>query len=465
MTASKATDSAGSAPAGPSSEPSKAYKYYMLGMLTFVYTMNFVDRQILSVLQEPIRAEFGLNDTQLGLLQGITFALFYVTVGIPIARWADVGNRRNIIALAVGTWSLMTSLTGLVQNYLQLLLVRVGVGVGESGGSPPSHSIISDLFQPGERARALAIYSTGITFGIFLAYVFGGWVSDNFGWRTVFIVLGIPGVVIALVVRYTFIEPERGAHDGEVATSKPPPIMDVVHYLASRKSFLHLSMGSALHAFTGYGIGAFLISFYVRSYQIPHDNLSQITLPIGIIIGVAGVVGNYAGGHLADRLGMRDKRWHLWVPAASTLIAIPFAFAAFAVNHLYLSLALYALPLMLGTMYLGPVIASAHGIVSPAMRALTSAILFFILNLIGLGLGPTLLGVTSDLLKPLLGTESLRYAMMIAFTGYAWSAVHYFMAAKYYRDDLERVSNTLSEADRQASLVYKWLKPLRRANS
>ena len=442
--------------------PSKAHKYYMLGILTFVYTMNFVDRQILSVLQEPIRAEFNLSDTQLGLLQGITFALFYVTVGIPIARWADVGNRRNIVALAVGTWSLMTSLTGFVQNYLQLLLVRIGVGVGESGGSPPSHSMISDLFQPSERARALAIYSMGITFGIFLAYVFGGWVSDNFGWRTVFIVLGVPGVIIAFVVRFTFIEPKRGAYDGGATANKPPPVMDVVHYLASRKSFLHLSMGSALHAFTGYGIGAFLISFYVRSYHIPHDNLSQITLPIGIIIGVAGVIGNYAGGYLADRLGERDKRWHLWVPAASTLIAIPFAFAAFAVNNLNLSLALYALPLMLGTMYLGPVIASAHGIVSPPMRALTSAILFFILNLIGLGLGPTLLGLTSDLLKPVFGMESLRYAMMIAFTGYAWSAVHYFMAARYYRQDLERVSNTLSHADRKASLVYRLLQPRRR---
>ena len=453
-------------PAGAASGggPSTAHKYYMLGMLTFVYTMNFVDRQILSVLQEPIRAEFNLSDTQLGLLQGITFALFYVTVGIPIARWADVGNRRNIVALAVGTWSLMTSLTGFVQNYLQLLLVRIGVGVGESGGSPPSHSMISDLFHPSQRARALAIYSMGITFGIFLAYVFGGWVSDNFGWRTVFIVLGVPGVLIAFVVRFTFIEPVRGAHDGGGA-SKPPPFLDVLHYLASRKSFLHLSMGSALHAFTGYGIGAFLVSFYVRGYQIPHDNLSKITLPIGIIIGVAGVIGNYAGGHLADRLGERDKRWHLWVPAASTLIAIPFAFAAFAVDHLHLSLLLYALPLMLGTMYLGPVLAAAHGIVSPAMRALTSAILFFILNLIGLGLGPTLLGMTSDLLKPLFGAQSLRYAMMIAFSGYLWSAVHYVLAARYYRQDLERVSNTLSDEDRNASLVYKLIKAPRRGQT
>lgn len=431
-------------------------KYYMLGILTVVYMLNFVDRQILSVLQEPIRAEFGLNDTQLGLLQGITFALFYVTVGIPIARWADFGNRRNIISLAVGTWSLMTSLTGFAQNFVQLLLVRIGVGVGESGGSPPAHSMISDLFKPSERARALAIYSTGITFGIFLAYVFGGWVSDNYGWRIVFIVLGVPGVIIAFVVRFTFIEPQRGMHDNEGASVKPPPVIDVIHYLASRKSFLHLSMGSALHAFAGYGIGAFLVSFYVRTYHIPHDNISQITLPIGIIIGVAGLIGNFGGGYLADRLGLKDKRWYLWIPAISTLLAIPFAVAAFMVNNLNVSMALYAIPLMLGTMYLGPVIATAHSLVSPGMRALTSAILFFILNLIGLGLGPTLLGMTSDALKPQFGADSLRYAMVLAFAAYGWSAIHYFMGAKYLRADLDRVSATLTDSDRKASIVYRF---------
>jgi len=428
----------------------------MLGILTVVYMLNFVDRQILSVLQEPIRAEFDLNDTQLGLLQGLTFALFYVSVGIPIARWADLGNRRNIIALAVGTWSFMTSLTGFAQNFLQLLLIRIGVGVGESGGSPPAHSIISDLFKPNERARALAIYSTGITLGIFLAYVFGGWVSDNYGWRIVFIVLGIPGVIIAFVVRFTFIEPKRGMYDESPTSHQPPPVIDVVHYLASRKSFLHLSMGSALHAFAGYGTMAFLVSFYVRTYQIPHGNISQITLPIGIIIGISGLIGNFSGGYLADRLGLKDKRWYLWIPAISTLVAVPFAVAAFLVNDINLSMALYAMPLMLGTMYLGPVIATAHSLVSPSMRALTSAILFFILNLIGLGLGPTFLGMVSDLLKPQLGADSLRYAMIIAFMGYGWSAIHYFMGAKYLRADLERVSSKLTEEDRKMSLVYRF---------
>ena len=188
--------------------------WYIVGVLTLVYVFNFIDRQIISVLQEPMRADLDLSDTQLGLLQGLTFALFYVTVGIPLARWADVGVRRNVVALAVGTWSVMTALCGVAQNYTQLLFARIGVGIGEAGGSPPSHSIISDLFPPGKRALPLAVYSSGITFGVFIAYVFGAWVSDNFGWRIVFIALGIPGVFLALLVRFTVTEPPRGQYDG-----------------------------------------------------------------------------------------------------------------------------------------------------------------------------------------------------------------------------------------------------------
>ncbi|MEM7543125.1 MAG: MFS transporter, partial [Pseudomonadota bacterium] len=192
-------------------------KWYIVGVLTLVYVFNFVDRQILSVLQEPMRAELGMSDTQLGLLQGLTFAIFYITLGIPLARWADVGVRRDIVALAVGTWSVMTALCGVAQNYTHLLLARIGVGIGEAGGSPPSHSIISDLFPPGKRALPLAIYSSGITWGVFLAYVFGAWVSDTYGWRTVFIALGIPGVILALLVKTTVREPMRGRFDGDGA--------------------------------------------------------------------------------------------------------------------------------------------------------------------------------------------------------------------------------------------------------
>jgi len=446
-------------PTAPES-PSAGYRYYALGVLTVAYMLNFVDRQILSVVQEPMREELGITDTQLGLLQGTFFAMFYVTAGIPIARWADIGNRRNIVALAVGLWSLMTSLQGFARDFLQLAIARFGVGIGEAGGSPPAHSMISDLFAPNERGRALAIYSSGVTFGVMLAYALGGWVSDNFGWRIVFIVVGLPGVLLGLVIRFTMKEPQRGLHDQTVNIAETPAFMTVMKTLMTRRSFLLLSVAAGLHAFTAYGIGAFIVSFFYRSYNL--SSVSEVTLPLGIMIGVAGGIGNYLGGYLSDLWGKNDKRWYVWVPAVSTLLAIPFAYAAFLSNDFYTSIALYFLPLIFGYMYLGPTLALTHSLVSPRMRALASSILFFILNLIGLGLGPTVTGLVSDLLREGInlgsglqglittlfgselarltvegfGEESLRYAILIMFVAYFICALLYFWAARYIREDL-----------------------------
>ncbi len=447
-------------PTAPDTE-NPGYRYYALGLLTIAYMLNFVDRQILSVVQEPMREELGISDTWLGLLQGTLFAMFYVTAGIPIARWADIGNRRNIVAIAVGLWSLMTALQGLAQNVAQLALARFGVGVGEAGGSPPAHSMISDLFKPSERGRALALYSSGVTFGVMLAYVLGGWVSDNFGWRIVFVVVGLPGVILGLVIRWTLREPERGLLDASgSATAAAPAFMTVMKTLMTRRSFLLLSVAAGLHAFTAYGIGAFIVSFFYRSYGLA--SISEVTVPLGLMIGGAGALGNFLGGYLADRWGTDDKRWYVWVPAISTLLAIPFAYASFLSNSFYLAIALYFLPLIFGYMYLGPTLALTHGLVSPRMRAVASSILFFILNLIGLGLGPTATGLVSDLLRDGVqigaglqgsistvfgseiarmtvegfGDESLRYAILIMFFAYFACAIFYFLAARYIREDL-----------------------------
>lgn len=217
----------------PERAPSAASgnRYYTLGILTLVYVLNFIDRQLLSVLQEPIRQEMGFSDQQLGLLTGTAFAIFYISAGIPIARWADVGNRRNIVSLAVGIWSLMTALQGMVGSYLQLFLVRIGVGIGEAGSSPPSFSILADLFAPSERGRAFAVYGSGVTTGIFLSYLLGSWVSDNFGWRSVFLAVGIPGVALAVLVRLTLAEPVRGAQEG--GEGAVPAVRDVITLLWS----------------------------------------------------------------------------------------------------------------------------------------------------------------------------------------------------------------------------------------
>lgn len=410
--------------------------WYIVVVLTLVYIFNFIDRQIISVLQEPIRAELGLSDTQLGLLQGLTFAVFYVTMGIPLARWADVGVRRDVVALAVGTWSVMTALCGVAQNFTHLLLARIGVGIGEAGGSPPSHSIISDLFPAGQRALPLAVYSSGITFGVFIAYVFGAWVSDNFGWRVVFIALGLPGVLLAVLVRFTVTEPPRGQYDNIATDLAPPPVTTVVKILFSSKSFVHLSIAASLHVFVSYGVSAFLISHYVRSFGIPSDDISQVALPLGFIIGIGGMIGNFSGGYLSDRMSVRDPRWAMWIPAIANIMTVPFAAIAILSRDFYFSLTMYVIPLTFAYIYLGPTLATIHSLVQPRMRAMASAVFFFMANLIGLGFGPTLVGAISDSLAPEYGNDSLRYAIVLTFFVNFWSAVHYWLASKHLREEL-----------------------------
>jgi predicted MFS family arabinose efflux permease len=422
-------------------DANKAWKnWYIVGVLTLVYVFNFIDRQIISVLQEPIRDELGLSDTQLGLLQGLTFAVFYVVMGIPLARWADVGVRRNVVALAVGTWSIMTALCGVAQNFTHLLLARIGVGIGEAGGSPPSHSIISDLFPPGRRALPLAVYSSGITFGVFIAYVFGAWVSDNFGWRVVFIAIGLPGVLLAILVRFTVTEPPRGQYDAIGSDRAPPPVFTVIKQLFASRAFVHLSFAASLHIFVSYGVSAFLISHYVRSYGIPSDEISRVALPLGLIIGLGGMIGSFAGGYLSDRMSRRDARWAMWIPAIANIMTVPFAAIAILSRDFYFSLLMYVIPLTFAYVYLGPTLATTHALVRPRMRAMASAVFFFMANLIGLGLGPTLVGVVSDALAPEYGNDSLRYAIVLTFFVNFWSALHYWLASKHLRKELEQAA-------------------------
>jgi MFS family permease len=417
-------------------EFSRRYRYYTLAVLTAVYIFNFIDRQILVILQEDIKVELALSDTQLGLLSGLSFAIFYVTFGIPIARWADKGVRRNIIAYAIGTWSFMTAASGLVANYWQLLAARIGVGVGEAGGSPPAHSMISDLFPPEERATALSIYSMGINFGVLLGFVIGGWVNDFFGWRMVFFVVGAPGLVMALIVRFTLREPPRGHSEQLQNVADTPPFVDVLKLLWSRRSFRHMSLASGLHAFVGYGVGQWIASFFIRTYEL--SGTGEIATWLGLISGTAGAAGTFCGGYFADKLGRRDKRWYIWLPAWATVLAIPFSLTVYLINNYYLALSIFLVPVFLGAMFLGPTLAMTHGIVSVRMRALASAILFFVLNLIGLGLGPLFTGMLSDLLEPSLGSESLRYALAIVVSCYLWCAFHYYRAGKTIREDLAR---------------------------
>ena len=413
---------------------SMSARYYAVGLLTVVYTFNFIDRQLLSILQESIKADLLLSDQQLGLLTGIAFAMFYVTAGIPIARWADRGNRRNIVALAIGVWSFMTAISGLVQNYVQLLLARMGVGVGEAGGSPPAHSIISDIFPPERRASALAFYSMGVNIGILFGFLAGGWLNEIFDWRTAFFVVGAPGLIIALIVRYTLREPIRGLSEQRQVETQTVPFTNVLNLLMSRPAFKHMAFGAALNAFAGYSTSSWTASFMIRSHGMSTGELGTW---LAMIMGFGGAVGVFAGGVIAERLARKDVRWYMWLPALTGLICVPFMVANYMVAGAYTALIVSIIPGILFNVYLGNTLAMTHGLVGLRMRALASAILFFILNLIGLGLGPWAIGLLSDLLAPTLGQESLRHAMLYLLPAMmTWSVIHFYLASRTLKEDL-----------------------------
>lgn len=396
-------------------------------MLTLVYVFNFIDRQLLVILQESIKKDLHLSDTQLGLLSGFTFAIFYVTMGIPIARLADKGNRRNIVSLSLGVWSLMTACSGLSRNFLQLLLARIGVGVGEAGGSPPAHAMISDYFQPGKRSTALSVYSAGLYIGILVGFLMGGYLNQQLGWRTAFFVLGIPGLIFSFLLYATVKEPNRGATDsGTALGNKMHSVGEVLRVLYASKTFEFLALAAGLLVFCIYGVINWTPSFLFRLHGMKS---SQIGLSLGLIFGLGGGLGTFTGGYLTDRFGKKNKSLYLKIPAYGIILSIFFAVGALFLKPDFLSLGCFACVAFLHSMYLGPAIAIAHSLVPASMRALTSAILFFVLNFIGLGFGPLIIGLISDLLAPNLGNESLRWAMSITLFVSMASAFLFFRAA------------------------------------
>jgi len=410
------------------------YKWYVLTILTIVYTFNFIDRQILVILAVPIKADLGLSDTQIGLLTGLAFAALYVVLGIPIARYADQNNRKNVVAASLAVWSTMTVLSGTATNFMQLLLTRIGVGIGEAGGSPPSHSIISDYFPPENRATALSIYSMGIYFGIFLGFIVGGVIAHHFGWRVAFYVLGIPGILMAVILYFTVREPIKGNSDAQALEEGMPTLREVIKTLLRNRTFMYLSLGCGFHTFITYGVGNFLPSFMYRVHGI---DIAHAGIVLGITMGIGGAIGTFAGGYLGDRLRNKDMRWYIWVPIIAGLVNnIPSVFLIFSGNA-QIALWVTLFTSMFTAFYLGPVIAVCHSLVSAKMRSFTSAILFFILNLIGLGFGPLVIGYLSDIFMPTYGNLSLRYAFLASFVAGIISLIFFILASRSYLDDLK----------------------------
>ncbi|WP_027948858.1 spinster family MFS transporter [Haliea salexigens] len=423
----------------PSSLFSAGTRRYVLTILVIAYTFNFIDRQILGILVEPIRLELGVSDTAMGLLTGLGFALFYTLMGIPIARYADRANRRNLIAAAVGIWSVFTAAQGLAQNYWQLLAYRIGVGVGEAGCSPPAHSMLADYYPANERATALGIYSLGIPIGILFGFFVGGWMNEWFGWRVAFFVVGIPGIVLALVIRFTLREPDRGMSETRVtAPGSQPSIAAVFRYLLARRSFVHMALGGGITAFVGYGLISWSAAFLARSHGM---SSGEIGTWLGLIFGIPGGIGIVLGGRLADYLGARDARWYLWIVALALLVSVPAGVFVFLLDDIRAVLLLMVLPVMLGNFYQATTFAQTQTLVGLRMRSVASAILLFVINIVGLALGPSVVGLISDLLAADYGEHSLRWALLICSLANVWAAWHYWRAGAAFPADLARVED------------------------
>ncbi|MGB0621411.1 MAG: spinster family MFS transporter [Myxococcota bacterium] len=415
-------------------------RWRAFSILFVIYVFNFVDRSLLGILAESIKGELGFSDTQLGVLTGIAFAIFYTTMGLPIARLADRWVRRRLLVVCLLAWSAMTALTGLAQSYLQLVALRIGVAVGEAGATPTSHSMISDLFPPQERTSALSIYSGAATVGSVVGLLLGGYVADAWGWRAAFVAAGAPGLVLAFVAGLALEEPERGRFDESAPgeNEEAPPIGEILrHLFVDSPSFRSMALGASLHNFTTFGIWTWLPPFLSRSHGLSHGEIGEWLAGLSLFGTLVGVIG---GGLLAERLGRRDPRWFVGIPAIAAVVALPFAVATFLHADHRVALSLYFLPCVMGSVYLGPAFGLAQNLVGPRMRAFAATVLLFLGVLIGQGLGPFFVGVLSDVLgrNPEIGPEGLRYALLLALGASVVAVFFYAHAARHVRQDLAR---------------------------
>jgi MFS family permease len=412
---------------------SLGYRSYVLVVLVIVYTFNFIDRQIVGILAVPIKAELHLTDSQLGLMGGLAFALFYTLLGIPIARMADRVSRTSIMTVALALWSLMTAACGLTHSFVQLFMARVGVGVGEAGGVAPAYSLICDYFPAKERARALSVYSFGIPIGAALGIVLGGYITSLVSWRMAFFIVGLAGLLITPLLKLTVREPERGALDPERVDGAPAPsLFEVIAVLARKASFWGLSLGAASASMMGYGLFFWAPSFLVRSF---HLTLLHASLGFGALVLIGGLIGIWFGGALADRYGAKQRAMYAYIPAIAFLATLPFYAAGVLSTTLWISFAVLLVPTALGLAWLGPVLAAVQHLVPGNMRATASALFLFINNLIGIGLGTTLIGVVSDLTRARFGSESLRYAILAGTSFYLIAALLLFFAGRKLAKD------------------------------
>ena len=412
---------------------SPAYTSYVLGLFFGVAVLNMLDRQILGMLVSPIQAEFGVSDTAMGFLTGPAFALFYAVAGIPIARWADRGVRRSIIALGLFLWSGLTLASGMAQSFVHLVVARLGVGIGEAAGTPPAHSLLSDYFPPSRRAFALAVFSVGSSSGVALAHVMGGWVNEFWGWRAVFLVAGVPGLLLAALLRLTVKEPPRGRFERQGADTGNESWSTAVWTLLRIPSYRHLIVAASLHSFAFVGSAIWYPTFVTRVHGL---SSGEIGMALGLTSSLPAGIGIFFGGAITDRLARRDVRWLQGFAAV-----VNFAYVPFALGFLFVPDRIWAFACLVpAAFFIGASVPGMHvatqALAPVHMRSLASALNLLLLSVVGTGLAPFFVGLTNDLLQPSLGIEAVRYTLsIVAFTS-LWSAFHNLMSARHLAKDL-----------------------------
>jgi len=418
------------------SKESKNYRTTVLWLLTLMYVISFIDRQIIGILSPFIKNEMGLSDAQLGWLKGLAFALLYSIVGIPIAWLADRYSRKKIITVSLIAWSGFTALTGMAGSFLQMFLARIGVGIGEAGGSPPSHSIISDLYPKEKRASALGIYSLGIPIGIGFSYLLAGALVEKFGWRGTLYILGVAGIFLAIILVIIIKEPRRGRMDGENITLKTVSIKESILVLAKIPSWWAMCMGIAWVSFGGYAVSAWGVDYIMRfkpEYMPSPDNnkFKWIMFWLGMIHLFGYGAGTYFGAVITEKLARKNISFYGIMPGAVLIIGVPCLVAAFWVQSIHFHLALITIYLISAGFYLGPSFAAAQTLAPINMRAMSTALFFLILNIIALGGGPTFVGILSEFLSDKYGgTQALRLAISSLVLPYILSVLSFFWAAK-----------------------------------
>lgn len=419
---------------GSAAPPTRAYANWVLALLLLAYILNFVDRQVLSIVSPEVKQEMGLSDTELGWLLGPAFAVSFTLAGFVIARIADVASRRNVLVAGLAAWSLLTAACGLARGFWPLFTLRFGVAVGEAAGTPPSHSMISDYFPPGRRATALAVYGLGIYVGTGFGFAGGGLLLEWFDWRTAFYVAGLAGVPVALLILLTVREPARGAMEGG-ARAAAPPLGRVLPEIFATRSFRWLMAAAACQAFLGYAVLTWGATYLRRVFEM---SPGETGLAFGGIAAVAGGLGSLGGGVLADRLARRDPRWYAWLSALVSLAAFPFAALFVLAAERDTALLAFAPFYLLNNLYVASLWTLVQGLVAPGLRATASATQLAVTNIVGYGVGPVLVGALNDALAPSLGADAIRWSLLGAAVVGAASALFFWQCARTLRADLER---------------------------